>query len=64
MKGGGSFGGRSSGSPYGGKYISAQKTLCLSLLGISYVSIWTGFCFCAGGYGSGSGSGGYGGRRF
>jgi len=26
MKGGGSFGGRSSGSPYGGKYVSVQKT--------------------------------------
>lgn len=63
MKGGGSFGGRSSGSPYGGKYDFVQKIL----LGLKFLVIpvfqYT-LCFLLGGYGSGSGSGGYGGRRF
>lgn len=38
MKGGGSFGGRSSGSPYGGKYISAQKNPLFKLA-------WYFLCF-------------------
>uniref|UniRef100_A0A8D2NIT5 Heteroous nuclear ribonucleoprotein A3 n=1 Tax=Zonotrichia albicollis TaxID=44394 RepID=A0A8D2NIT5_ZONAL len=62
MKGGGSFGGRSSGSPYGGKYDFVQKIfLSKNPLLFMYFNIHIAFL---GGYGSGSGSGGYGGRRF
>lgn len=64
MKGGGSFGGRSSGSPYGGKYDFVQ-TISFFLVKISWFSCTSVYTlFFVGGYGSGSGSGGYGGRRF